>query len=170
MQQNARQQPTISSEFIVIAPEIQSFYAPSSLPHARTSQKNRCPIARYATIPCYPALLNNQSNQRRWQGISNAIWNTVQFTGSDLSAGGSGHGQAGRERIDRNYSLDGLNIQGDVAAAISNLTPGDFRIVRDTFSIMPADRITPQAMIDDLRRESLIKQVYRGDKSIGFMH
>jgi SpoVK/Ycf46/Vps4 family AAA+-type ATPase len=54
--------------------------------------------------------------------------------------------------------------------AISTLTPGDFRIVRDTFILMPADRITPQAMIDDLRRESLIKQVYRGDKSIGFMH
>jgi SpoVK/Ycf46/Vps4 family AAA+-type ATPase len=53
--------------------------------------------------------------------------------------------------------------------SLIHLTPGDFRIVRDRFAVMAPDRISPQAMIDALHDEARIKEVHRGEKSIGFM-
>jgi SpoVK/Ycf46/Vps4 family AAA+-type ATPase len=51
---------------------------------------------------------------------------------------------------------------------IGELTPGDFRVVRDRYAIMPPDRITPAAMIGALREESHMKKMHRGEKPIGF--
>lgn len=52
---------------------------------------------------------------------------------------------------------------------IGELTPGDFRVVRDRYAIMPQDRITPAAMIEALREESRMKKMHRGEKPIGFL-
>jgi SpoVK/Ycf46/Vps4 family AAA+-type ATPase len=52
---------------------------------------------------------------------------------------------------------------------IEELAPGDFRIVRDRFSVMAEDRITHEAMMAALREESLTKKRHRGDKPVGFM-
>ena len=51
---------------------------------------------------------------------------------------------------------------------IGNLAPGDFRIVRDRYAIMPLERITPEVMINALREESQLKKMHSGEKSIGF--
>lgn len=51
---------------------------------------------------------------------------------------------------------------------IGELTPGDFRVVRDRYAIMPQDRITPAAMLEALREESHMKKMHRGEKPIGF--
>lgn len=53
---------------------------------------------------------------------------------------------------------------------IGELTPGDFRVVRDRYAIMPKDRITPAAMIEALREESHMKKMHRGEKPIGFLN
>ena len=53
---------------------------------------------------------------------------------------------------------------------IGELAPGDFRVVRDRYAIMPQERITPKALINSLREESQMKKMHRGEKSIGFMH
>ena len=52
---------------------------------------------------------------------------------------------------------------------IEDLAPGDFRIVRDRFSLRSADRITHEAMVAALREESMTKKRHRGDKPVGFM-
>ncbi len=52
---------------------------------------------------------------------------------------------------------------------IGELTPGDFRVVRDRYAIMTQDRITPAAMIEALREESRMKKMHRGEKLIGFL-
>jgi len=61
------------------------------------------------------------------------------------------------------------NFENDLHT-IGELTPGDFRIVRDRYAIMPENRITPKALIDSLREESQIKKMHRGEKPIGFMN
>lgn len=53
--------------------------------------------------------------------------------------------------------------------AIRELAPGDFRVVRDRYAIIPQERITPAAMIGTLREESNMKRIHRGEKQIGFM-
>jgi SpoVK/Ycf46/Vps4 family AAA+-type ATPase len=53
--------------------------------------------------------------------------------------------------------------------ALRELAPGDFRIVRNRYAIMPPERITPEMMIKALHEESRIKQKHNGGKSIGFM-
>jgi len=53
--------------------------------------------------------------------------------------------------------------------ALRELTPGDFRVVRDKYAIMSQDRITPEALINALREESRMKQMHRGQKPIGFL-
>jgi len=52
---------------------------------------------------------------------------------------------------------------------IGELTPGDFRVVRDRYAIMPQDRITPAAMLEALREESHMKKMHHGEKPIGFL-
>jgi len=39
---------------------------------------------------------------------------------------------------------------------IGELAPGDFRVVRDRYAIMPQERITPKALINSLREESQV--------------
>ena len=61
------------------------------------------------------------------------------------------------------------NYENDLHT-IGELAPGDFRVVRDRYAIMPQERITPKALINSLREESQMKKMHRGEKSIGFMH
>ena len=53
--------------------------------------------------------------------------------------------------------------------AIGGLAPGDFRIVRDRYAMMPPDQITSEALVNALREESAMKKMHHGEKSIGFM-
>jgi hypothetical protein len=52
---------------------------------------------------------------------------------------------------------------------ISDLAPGDFRVVRDRFSFYPKEQVTPRIMIDALEAEVRTKKVHKqhGGK-IGF--
>ena len=53
--------------------------------------------------------------------------------------------------------------------AIRQLTPGDFRIVRDRFSFYPQDEINHQVLLEALSKECHIKQFQKnGGKRIGF--
>jgi len=52
---------------------------------------------------------------------------------------------------------------------IDNLTPGDFRIVRDRFAIFPQERVTHSMMLQALKEESRIKKLQEGKKTFGFI-
>ena len=52
---------------------------------------------------------------------------------------------------------------------ISELTPGDFRVVRDRFAILPRGKVIHGMMVQALREESQIKQLQEGKKTLGFM-
>ena len=52
---------------------------------------------------------------------------------------------------------------------IGDLTPGDFRVVRDRFAISPQERVTHDIMIQALREEAQIKKLQEGRKPLGFM-
>ncbi|MFC1816067.1 AAA family ATPase [Thermodesulfobacteriota bacterium] len=51
---------------------------------------------------------------------------------------------------------------------ISNLTPGDFKLVRDRYSFYPRKELSHQDLIHALQEEAILKQTHRGDKAIGF--
>ncbi len=51
---------------------------------------------------------------------------------------------------------------------ITDLTPGDFRIVRDRFVIYPPGEVTHEMLLKALREESQIKKIQAGRKQIGF--
>ena len=51
---------------------------------------------------------------------------------------------------------------------IGDLTPGDFRVVRDRFAISPPERVTHDMMIQALREEAQIKNLQEGKKILGF--
>lgn len=53
--------------------------------------------------------------------------------------------------------------------AIKDLSPGDFRIVRDRYIILPEERIRPEEMIKALREEAWIKGAHSGHNRIGFL-
>jgi SpoVK/Ycf46/Vps4 family AAA+-type ATPase len=53
-------------------------------------------------------------------------------------------------------------------AAMSNLAPGDFKVVRDRFTHVTTESATNELMIQALRDESQIKIFQSGRKSIGF--
>ncbi|MCX5831354.1 MAG: AAA family ATPase [Deltaproteobacteria bacterium] len=53
---------------------------------------------------------------------------------------------------------------------IKDLAPGDFRIVKDRYAILPGVDITPEAMIKALLEESRIKDAHRGHNRIGFLN
>jgi transitional endoplasmic reticulum ATPase len=52
---------------------------------------------------------------------------------------------------------------------IGDLTPGDFRVVRDRFAIFPQKRVTHGMMVQALQEESRIKKLQEGKKPFGFI-
>jgi transitional endoplasmic reticulum ATPase len=63
-----------------------------------------------------------------------------------------------------------LNEAGkDMLENIGDLTPGDFRVVRDRFAISPPERVTHDMMVQALREESQIKKMQEGKKPLGFL-
>lgn len=59
--------------------------------------------------------------------------------------------------------------EADMLEQIRDLTPGDFRIVRDRFAIFESGRISHATMIDALSEEARVKKSHEGKKTIGFM-
>jgi len=55
-----------------------------------------------------------------------------------------------------------------IIGKIDDLTPGDFRIIRDRFAVMPQERVTNDMMIKALQEEGRIKKIQAGRKPIGF--
>lgn len=51
---------------------------------------------------------------------------------------------------------------------ITDLAPGDFRIVRDRFCFYTKQELSHALLIDALRKESQMKDLYKGRKPIGF--
>ncbi len=67
-------------------------------------------------------------------------------------------------------TLVSLNKEGErMLENISDLTPGDFRVVRDRFAIFPQERVTHDMMVQALREEAKIKKLQEGKKPLGFM-
>jgi len=63
-----------------------------------------------------------------------------------------------------------LNKEGEeMLGNIGDLTPGDFRVVRDRFAIFPQERVIHDMMIQALQTESRLKKMHNGGKPIGFM-
>jgi SpoVK/Ycf46/Vps4 family AAA+-type ATPase len=56
----------------------------------------------------------------------------------------------------------------DELKMISELAPGDFRVVRDRCSLSPSDHLTHAVLIGALREEARVKQTHKGEKEIGF--
>ena len=56
----------------------------------------------------------------------------------------------------------------DEIKQIVNLTPGDFKIVRDRYSFYPSENIDHNMLIGDLQKEAEIKIQHQGNKQIGF--
>jgi len=52
--------------------------------------------------------------------------------------------------------------------AIPNLTPGDFKTVRDRFAFYPKKERTHRALVAALAEEAKVKRLHSGDKEIGF--
>ena len=62
-----------------------------------------------------------------------------------------------------------LNKEGEeMLENIGDLTPGDFRVVRDRFAIFPPERVTHEMMVKALREEAQIKKLQEGKKPLGF--
>jgi len=56
----------------------------------------------------------------------------------------------------------------NVLRKISNLTPGDFKLVRDRYSFCPSDELTHELLLQALKEEANIKNIHKGNKNIGF--
>lgn len=52
--------------------------------------------------------------------------------------------------------------------SLTDLAPGDFRVVRDRFFIYTPDKVNHRMMVDALKGESTIKRAQQGRKHIGF--
>jgi hypothetical protein len=66
----------------------------------------------------------------------------------------------------------GTEISDEMRArlfALTNLTPGDYKVVRDKYRFRPDWDKSHRAMIEALERESRIKSIHAGEKSIGFL-
>lgn len=63
-----------------------------------------------------------------------------------------------------------LNKKDEVMLGnIDDLTPGDFRVVRDRFAILLPESVTHDMMIQALREEAQIKKLQEGKKPLGFL-
>jgi ATP-dependent 26S proteasome regulatory subunit len=56
----------------------------------------------------------------------------------------------------------------DQIKQIVNLTPGDFKIVRDRYSFYPSENVNHNMLIEDLQKEAELKIQHQGNKQIGF--
>ena len=71
--------------------------------------------------------------------------------------------------------LSGLSVtpmsrkDEDRLLKIHDLTPGDFRVVRDRFAIQPPEKVTHGMMVQALQEEAQIKKAQAGKITIGFM-
>lgn len=54
-------------------------------------------------------------------------------------------------------------------ARIGNLTPGDFRVVRDRFALLEHNRISHDGLLTTLEEEANIKKQQSGRKAVGFL-
>lgn len=61
-----------------------------------------------------------------------------------------------------------LESVGKELRNITDLTPGDFRIVRDRYVIYPPEAVTHEMLLKALQEESRIKKTHRGMRQIGF--
>ena len=52
--------------------------------------------------------------------------------------------------------------------SISNLAPGDFKVVRDRFSFYPKDEVNHGVLVLALMEEAKIKAIQKGKKELGF--
>ena len=59
--------------------------------------------------------------------------------------------------------------QEELIGRIHDLTPGDFRIVRDRFAISDEKCVTHEQMIQALEAEARVKKTQQGNRPIGFM-
>ncbi len=57
----------------------------------------------------------------------------------------------------------------ELLGGIDNLTPGDFRVVRDRFAIFPPEQVSHAILVKALAEEGRIKKKQSGRKTIGFM-
>jgi len=51
---------------------------------------------------------------------------------------------------------------------IENLTPGDFKTVRDRFAFYPQEGLGHQVFVEALAEEAEIKNIYNNKRCIGF--
>jgi len=51
---------------------------------------------------------------------------------------------------------------------ISNLAPGDFKVVRDRYSFYPKDEVNHGVLVQALMEEAKIKAIQKGKKELGF--
>jgi transitional endoplasmic reticulum ATPase len=51
---------------------------------------------------------------------------------------------------------------------ISNLSPGDFKTVRDRYSFYPSEDLSHERLLHALKEEANIKNIHKGNKNIGF--
>ena len=51
---------------------------------------------------------------------------------------------------------------------MSDLSPGDFKVVRDRHSFYPGKEVNHRALVQALQQKAKTKKVHRGDKQIGF--
>ena len=49
-----------------------------------------------------------------------------------------------------------------------NLTPGDFKVVRDRYVFYPPNEINHKILIEALEAEADLKNIHSNEKSIGF--
>lgn len=59
--------------------------------------------------------------------------------------------------------------QAALLGEMDNLTPGDFRVIRDRFVIFPPEQVSHEILVDALAEEGRIKKKQSGRKPIGFM-
>jgi hypothetical protein len=51
---------------------------------------------------------------------------------------------------------------------MSDLSPGDFKTVRDRYLFYPAGDLNHKVLIKALKEEARIKNIHKGNKRIGF--
>jgi len=56
----------------------------------------------------------------------------------------------------------------DELKMISDLAPGDFRVVRDRYSFSPSDQVTHAVLVAGLREEARVNKTHKGIKLLGF--
>lgn len=67
--------------------------------------------------------------------------------------------------------LTGKTLNNSETLALRNLrdlSPGDFKVVRDRFILKDPQRTTPSTLIELLRKEVMAKEVHSGGKRVGF--